>query len=171
MNGPDALWAELSRGMPTSVTGMVAALGGSTRAAAEALGVTMRTVQRRLLGEAGAVGKQVRGQSVRGQAIGSKALRAAHANTLRDKTLDTSAHGDFEWGGGEYESRGDVRTLNDFDDGYADAMLDAFVEGNEAGAWEAFEDGIFDAYGMPDSAYNGIGFQDDQIDSLSMEWT
>lgn len=180
MNGPAELMKQLSANIST-MTALVGILGGNAAAASSISGssdkrsseykAALRSVQRYQVAEKKAAGAETKAKQGRGGVKGAaklKAIRKAQANKLKKKSLTAEAPGEI-WISQDFYHR----NVRGFPEGTAlpaadvDKMLDAFVDNKPDDAFAAFEHGIMDSYGMPNSYYN----DDKDIDDLYLEWS
>lgn len=180
MNGPDLLMAALDAQLPTTLGELVNVLGSNSAVAMALSGSddrgsreyknALRRVQLYRGGEAKAAGaaapKVTRG-SVHITAKNAL-LRHATAASLKEKTLDASVPGVIIVS--DKPVYASVRTLDEFDPDLVDEMLDDWADGDEQGAWAAFEAGLLDAYGMDPNAFGGVAFEDGSVDDVTLNW-
>lgn len=114
----------------------LAARSGGTKQAAALLGVSQRTVQRRIVAEGNAPkgGKQARGVGA------SKAARSA-AVAAKGKPARANFAGDVNINAAEFDKK-----YQGYRDSFVDDLPDAFWEACIAGDWDAAADVIADVY-------------------------
>ena len=153
-----AAWEQRAGALPTSVTDLVARVGG-TRAAAAMLGVTQRSVQRYVKSESGTGGetrrasgtqKTILGDAVRREQVaeqkerGGKATFAGMVDIYGRSGPDGSAHGS------DYQGyrKGEI-DLDEFEE-----FWDAMEDGDWQGALDALAGG--DEGYLPGSEFDGL---------------
>lgn len=165
MNVADALhdaWNEARGPAPSSVAGLVAALGG-TKSAAGVLGVAQRTVERYINREQHGASKSNRQISAANKekltAEVDRRLDEKAAARVREHGMTAEAEGDVKM-----SSRGGHRSISEQLEGARlGEMLDAITRGAWDAAAEEFEDVLFDFYGVP-----GMRFATDGVDELQV---
>lgn len=164
MNGPDALraqWAQAAQA-PTSIHGLVAAVGG-TGAAAGILGVTQRTVQRYLKFEREGKNENTRKMSASernelSDIAGKDATRAAIDRVKAAGSMGVSASGDVNVYGAQYGDRyqGYREIEEELDPAELDDFFDALEDGDYDAAWDALQDELMDVYDVPGSDFADV---------------
>ena len=177
--GMEQLGADLGVGpIPTSISGIVAALGG-TRAASELMpgdaktSSKQRTLQRYMKAEAGERGKNVRGQNESKRAALTRDLRAAMADKEKAAAQAKFPHGFHAKVKGNfflsYPQRGRAVKPVWIDPAGMEAIIDEIQDGDYNGAADAFDDTYGISYDVPGMSWGEDAQDADAFDSLTID--